>query len=95
MARKLQSVDGMLGPAVAEMLCVLDLAPEDVAAARLARRYAAAIDDGNPDTLDALGPKLLTALESLGATPRARAAIRKGAAGAGHGKLAALRAARA
>lgn len=42
-----------------------------------------------------LGPKLLTTLESLGATPKARAAVRKGGASSGPGKLATLRAARA
>lgn len=93
---RLRSVDGMLAPAVAEMLTQLDLAAEDVAAARLARQYAAAIDAaGEPgEALDKLGPKLLACLEALGATPRSRAAIKKGGAGAGQGKLAALRAAR-
>lgn len=43
-----------------------------------------------------LGPKLLAALDSVGATPKARAARKGGAAGAGKGgKLAALRANRA
>lgn len=45
-------------------------------------------------TLDKLGPKLLASLEALGATPRARAAFKPVAKGAGGGKLAQLRNAR-
>lgn len=41
-----------------------------------------------------LGPKLLAVLESLGATPKGRAALGKTAAPAAGGKLAGLRAAR-
>ncbi len=63
----------LLAPAVAETIAALDLKPEDTAAALLARRYAKAIDDGDGDTLSWLGPKLLTVLEQLGATPAARA----------------------
>lgn len=43
-------------------------------------------------TLENLGPKLLAALESLGATPKARAAAGKARAGGGGGRLQALRA---
>lgn len=41
-----------------------------------------------------LGPKLLAVLESLGATPKGRAALGKGPVPAGPGRLAGLRAAR-
>ena len=41
--------------------------------------------------LDTLGPKLLAALDSLGATPKARARDGKGGAARGDSKLAALR----
>ena len=46
-------------------------------------------------TLDRLGPKLLAALDALGATPRGRAALKPSAGGAGRGKLAAVRNSRA
>jgi hypothetical protein len=99
----LRDADDLLLPAVHRTIAQLDLRPEDSAAATLAERYAETIDDttcnecgSHADQLKELGPKLLTALESLGATPRARAAITKGGAtGAGQGKLGALRAARA
>lgn len=83
-------------PKVAETILALGLNPEDAAAAQLARRYAAAIDSAvDPaGTLNELGPKLLAVLEALGATPRARAAVAKGAASTGSGKLSALRLAR-
>ncbi len=92
---QLRSVDGLLAPAVAEMLTTLDLSPEDAAAARLAKKYAEAIDDGDAETLEKIGPKLLAALESLGGTPKARSLIKKGgAASGGQGKIQAIRAAR-
>lgn len=94
---QLRSVDGMLGPAVSEMLRKLDLSPEDVAAARLAKKYAEAIDaaEDPQEALEKLGHRLLAALESLGATPKARALIKKGgASNGGESKLAQLRAAR-
>lgn len=47
----------------------------DGAAVQLAREYAQAIDAGS--ALDVLGPKMLSVLESLGMSPRARAAITK------------------
>lgn len=97
MARKLVSTDGLVGTAVAEALRTLELTAEDAAAAVLARRYAAAIDsaDDQAEILKELGPRLLTVLESLGATPKARAMMKKGAGGGGQGKLAQFRAARA
>lgn len=97
MARRLQPADTLLGPAVQATIHALQTSPEDAGAVKLARQYADAIDtaDERGEALDRLGPKLLAVLESLGATPRARAAIRKGDTGApGQGKLAALRAAR-
>lgn len=48
----------------------------DLAAVELAATYARAIDDGGD--VDKTGPLLLTALESLLMTPRARAATAKG-----------------
>jgi hypothetical protein len=50
---------------------------DDLGAAELARTYARAIDNGGD--LDKLGPLLLAVLESLGLTPKARAALVKGA----------------
>jgi hypothetical protein len=95
--RVLQPADNLIAPAVNETLNQLDLSEADAAAAALAKRYAAAIDEAiNPHVvLDDLGPKLLAVLESLGATPKARAAIQKGASSSGQTtKLSALRAAR-
>lgn len=43
--RHLQSADALLLPAVAETLDALTIGPEDAAIARLARRYAAQIDE--------------------------------------------------
>jgi hypothetical protein len=69
----------LLAPAVAETIAALELKPEDAAAVKLAERYAAAIDnDGEGDALDRLGPKLHAVLESLGATPAARAKLKGG-----------------
>lgn len=90
----LRDASELLGPAVAGTLAALTLKPEDAAAAKLAQRYAAAIDTaGAPaEILDKLGPKLLAALESLGATPAARARLKEGRpASARPGGLAALR----
>lgn len=58
-------------------LSALALGDVDEAAVELARTYAGAIDDGGP--LDVLGPKLLAVLDSLGLTPKARAAQKGGA----------------
>jgi hypothetical protein len=97
--RMLRSADGLVSPAVAEAIQALPLAPEDAGAMQVARNLAQAIDDAIPeervDVLARLAPKLLDALESLGATPRARAAIKKGAGGERKsGALSTLRAAR-
>ncbi|MEH1013057.1 hypothetical protein V6U90_08090 [Micromonospora sp. CPCC 206060] len=96
---RLRSADALISPDVAETVAKLpDLTPADAAAVKLARRYAAAIDEADPEAaaevLDKLGPKLLAALEALGATPRSRAARKGGASGPGRGKLAAIREAR-
>ena len=69
----------LLAPAVAETIAALGLKPEDAAAVKLAQRYAAAIDaDDEGGALDRLGPKLHAVLESLGATPAARAKLKGG-----------------
>ena len=78
----LRDASELLWPAVAETLASLDLKPEDAAAAKLARRYARLIDQ-TPDPKQAsvmwhLGAELHRVLESLGATPQARAALTKG-----------------
>jgi hypothetical protein len=85
----LVSADSRLAEVVTETISVLTLKPEDVAAARLARRYAESIDaalgtDAYPKLLALLGPKLLAALEALDATPSARAKPK--GAGQGDGK---------
>ncbi len=91
----LRDADELLTPAVAETIAALSLGPEDAAAVKLAGRYAAAID-GAKDSAWAMrwiGPLLLDALESLGATPAARARLKEGKPGGSKkpGGLAALR----
>jgi len=83
MARQLRSADTLLATAVQTAIDALTLTPADSGAVKLAHSYATAIDaaDEPADMLDRLGPKLLAALEALGATPRARA-VRKGGASA-------------
>lgn len=97
MTRQLRSTDALLGPAVQATINALQTAPEDTGAVKLAHSYAKAIDEAEDraEALERLGPKLLACLESLGATPKARAAIRKGdTGGQSQGELAALRSAR-
>lgn len=53
------------------------LLPADEGVRELALTYAKSIDEGGD--LDKLGARLLAALDALGLTPRARAAILKGA----------------
>ncbi|MCI0687235.1 MAG: hypothetical protein L0Y54_08370 [Sporichthyaceae bacterium] len=117
--------DELLAPAVADALAKIKskLSAEDCAAAQLATRYAAVIDeaatlaaimqdiprDGEhiarllaaleakvdaQAVLAELGPKLLAVLESLGATPKGRAALKRGEVTGGTSRLQALRAAR-
>ena len=95
MARHLQPAERLLTPAVNATLTNLEFDHADAGAVALARKYAAEIDNGDAETLEKLGPKLLAVLDALGATPRARALIQKGGAGGqAQGKLAAIRAAR-
>jgi len=99
MTAQLRPADDLIGPAVAETINALQLAPEDAAAVQLARRYAAILDDAfalddEVRTWGDLGPKLLSVLESLGATPKARAAALKGGASRVESRLAAIREAR-
>jgi len=74
----------LLYPAVCETIAVLKLDPDgaDAAAAKLAQRYARLIDEASyakqAGVLRWLGPELLKVLESLGATPAARAALKSG-----------------
>lgn len=77
----------LITPALLRTLAALDLKPGDDAAAQLARLYALRIDQatvtGDPKiaawAARWIGPELLKALEQLGATPAARAALtRKG-----------------
>ncbi len=75
----LRDAGELLGPAVTETIAALRLEDADTAAVKLAQRYAKAIDDGD-DALEKLGPKLLAVLESLGATPAARARLKEGRA---------------
>lgn len=94
--RVLRDAQQLLEPVVAEVVGKLSLSPEDVAAAALAVRYAAEIDaaENRGEAMEKLGPKLLTTLEALGATPAARARLKGGATSRAENRLAALRAAR-
>lgn len=85
---RIRPADDLLLPAVHETIAKLTLTPEDTAAATLAEHYARTIDAAGGELLEAevlkeLGPKLLACLEALGATPRARALLRKGVPGNG------------
>jgi hypothetical protein len=84
----LRAADDFLEYAVRDTIAALELTDADEAAKQLALRYARIIDQaiidgtGKSDTvLWHLGPELLRALESLGATPAARAAIRNARTG--------------
>src|SRR5260370_17015169 len=76
----LRDAGELLRPAVTATVTGLTLAAADSAAVKLAQRYAAAIDDADnrAEALERLGPKLLAALESLGAPPAARAKLKEG-----------------
>ena len=77
----LRDASELLWPALAETLTQLDLGGEHAAAKKLAQRYAQVIDEHRDQAyaLRWIGPLLLDALEALGATPVARAALEKGA----------------
>jgi hypothetical protein len=93
----LRDADRLLVPAVSDVLGHLELAPEDAGIVRLVGEYARILDDapGDVEVWAKIGPKLLTALEALGASPRARAALKKGGApNAVQNRLAVLREAR-
>lgn len=70
------------------------LTPADGAAVALAREYAKSIDELGAAAQDKLGGKLLDVLEALGMTPKARAALTKGAEPPKHSGLDELRARR-
>lgn len=93
---RLQSANNLLATEVANTIRSLDVTGEDAAAVKLARLYATEIDQAEDKAaaLDKLGPKLLAVLESLGATPTARAKLKGGAPSAGPSRLAQLRASR-
>lgn len=82
MERHLVSVDRLLRPAVDETVMALGLEDIDAAAVRLAESYADTIDAaaGNAKlhswSIRWIGPELLKCLESLGATPAARKAVK-------------------
>ena len=96
----LRPADSLLAPAVETTLANLakvGLTDSDAAVVRLAQSYAAAIDGAEDpaEALQALGPKLLAALQALQATPAARARRRpQGGGSAGPNRLQALREAR-
>lgn len=92
----LRPVDDLIRPAVNATIAALTLGDQDKAAVRLAERYADAIDntEDRAEVMEKLGPKLLAVLESLGATPAARARLRGGGGPHGESRLSALRAAR-
>jgi hypothetical protein len=81
MAAYMRDASELLYPAVCQTIAVLKLDPDgqDAAAAKLAQRYAKLIDEASDakqaNVLRWLGPELLKVLESLSATPAARAAI--------------------
>ena len=84
----LKDAGDLLWPAVAETLAALELGPEDAAAAKLAQRLAQNID-AMTDQVYAmrwLVPELLKVLAELGATPAARAAIKRIAKDGGDSK---------
>lgn len=103
MPARLVDAGDLVGPAVEQAISGLELASRDNAAAQLARRYAACIDGSIGNTAKAgapgseewalrwIGPLLLDALESLGATPAARTRIKEVRTPGGVSKLALLR----
>lgn len=92
----LRDADDLLAPTMETTLAALGLADTDAAVAQLARRYAQAMDDARDPAWAArwLGPELQRCLEALGATPMARARLRKPDTPRGTPRLDALRQAR-
>jgi len=92
----IRDADDLVEFAVRETLDCLTLLPEHAAAKKLAIEFARAIDraDSSTYSMRHLAPLLLDCLESLGATPRAKAALREGKPPSVTGGLTALRAAR-
>jgi hypothetical protein len=88
---------GLLVPFVEGTLAALQLAARDQAAAQLARRYAALIDEARDPAwaLRWIGPLLLRVLEELQATPKSRPAASARPGQARANKVAELRAAHA
>lgn len=76
----LRDASDLLQHEVAATVAALELTDADRGAVRLAIEYAQTIDlsCSDPAMLEVLGPKLLAVLESLGATPAARARMTKG-----------------
>lgn len=98
MARQLRSADTLLTTAVHTAVQALQTGPEDTAAVRLALLYAAAIDSNDDQAaytaLNDMGPKLLSTLDALGATPKSRR-TRKTPPSRAESRLEVLRATRA
>lgn len=78
--------------AAARIAADLDDLSDDESLAKRVAALAAKVEA--QCVLDRLGPKLLEALEALGATPRARASRKGGASAPAQGRLAALRSVR-
>lgn len=99
MTRRLQSAETLMCTAVHEAVKALQIGPEDSAAVRLALLYAAAIDSNDDQAaytaLNDMGPKLLSALDALGATPKSRGARKGVPPSRAQSRLEALRASRA
>lgn len=76
----LRDVSELHWPALAEALASAGLGPEDAAAVRVAKRLAQVIDEARDQewAMRWLMPNYLAALDALGLTPQARAALTKG-----------------
>jgi hypothetical protein len=87
----------LLVPFVEGTLAALQLGARDQAAAQLARRYAALIDDARDPAwaLRWIGPLLLRVLEELQATPKSRPAAKGNPGPARENKVSQLRSAHA
>lgn len=100
MERHLVAADKLMRPAVDETVRALGLEDIDAAVVKLAQSYADTIDAsiGNAKlyawAIRWIGPELLKCLESLGATPAARKAVKESKTPAAESPLVKLRAAR-